>query len=301
MRILTVGVGLKGGEISSLLHRKGAKVNRAKLFRCYAILNRLEDVKKVKIDEENKFFLPRSLDVTGVFNEILSRYEIYEGAMIVTSFKNEDVKVAVEVCKKLKGVFEDPIIVLGVLNTNDLSGEVREKMKALKEFSDYMILTREERVDETVEALNVLARVGEIDLKRRLAGEVVVDTSDLFNALSREGFTILGHAKRNVPLFKFFMKRSQLLALRTQRMIDLVRSAVENTSFEGDVETAKSALIVFSGNPEEITMDGLFASIRLVESLNESMVVRYGDYPIPNSRFVSAVVLFSGIRRVKFD
>lgn len=302
MRILTIGVGLKGAEISSVLHRKGIRVNRVPLFRCYAVLNRVEDVGNVKLDERNKFFIPRSLDVTSILNEIMSRYEIHEGAMIITSFDNEDVNVAVEISRRLKDVFEDPIMILGILNRGDIySGEIKRKMKQLKDVSDFLILTMDEKIDETVEALNILARVGEIDLKKRIAGEVVVDTSDLFNALSKDGFTILGQAKRGIPFLRFLMKRSQLLAIRTQRMLDLVKEAVNNLSFDGDIETAKKSLIVFAGNPEEITMDGLFASINFIESLNKEMVIRYGDYPIPNARFVSAVVLFSGLRRIKFD
>ncbi|ADB57466.1 FtsZ/tubulin family protein [Archaeoglobus profundus] len=302
MRLLTIGVGTKGAEISSLLYKRGVKVNRIPLFRCYAVLNNLNDVSKIKLDEKNKFYLPKNSDVTGIINEIMSRYEIHEGAMLITSIKEEDFNVTIELSRKLREVLDDPVMVLGVLSLKNVdSGELRRRIKSLKEFSDYLLLTREESVNETVEALNILARVGEIDLKRRVAGEVVVDTSDLFNALARDGFTVLGQSKRSIPIFKFFMKRSQLLALRTQRMVEMVKDAVRNLSFNGDIESAKSSLIVFAGNPDEITMDGLFASISFVESLNDGMVVRYGDYPIPRARFLSTVVLFSGLRKIKFD
>ncbi|WP_457550135.1 cell division protein [Archaeoglobus sp.] len=302
MRLLTIGVGTKGAEVSSLLHRKGVKVNRIPLFRCYAVLDDVDEVGKLKLNEKNKFYLPKSSDVTGIVNEIMSRYEIHEGAMLITSIKEEDVNVTVELGSRLKEILDDPVMILGILDLKETdSGELRGKIKKLKDSSDYLILTKDENVNECVEALNVLARVGEIDLRRRIAGEVVVDTSDLFNALTKDGFTVLGQSKRNIPLFKFFMKRSQLLALRTQRMVDMVRDAVRNLSFDGDIRSAKSSLIVFAGNPDEITMDGLFASISFVEGLNEDMVVRYGDYPIPRARFVSVVVLFSGLRKIKFD
>ncbi|WP_457549011.1 cell division protein [Archaeoglobus sp.] len=302
MRLLTIGVGTKGAEVSSLLHRKGVKVNRIPLFRCYAVLDDVDEVGKLKLNEKNKFYLPKSSDVTGIVNEIMSRYEIHEGAMLITSIKEEDVNVTVELGSRLKEILDDPVMILGILDLKETdSGELRGKIKKLKDSSDYLILTKDENVNECVEALNVLARVGEIDLRRRIAGEVVVDTSDLFNALTKDGFTVLGQSKRNIPLFKFFMKRSQLLALRTQRMVDMVKDAVRNLSFDGDIRSAKSSLIVFAGNPDEITMDGLFASISFVEGLNEDMVVRYGDYPIPRARFVSVVVLFSGLRKIKFD
>lgn len=302
MRLLTIGVGTKGGEISSFLYRKGVKVNKIPLFRCYAILSSVDDINRIKLDEKNKFYLPKSLDVTGVMNEILSRYEIYEGAMLITSLDNEyDVNLTFELGKRLRDVFEDPIIILGVVGGIKDSGEFRSRVRTLKRVSNVLMLTRGDKIEDTLEALNVIARVGEVDLKKRVAGEVVVDTSDFFNAVVSDGFTVLGHARKNLPFFRFFMKRSQLLAIRTQRMLEMVREAVRNLSFEGDVESANSALIVFAGNPDEITMDGLFSCINFIESLNRDMVVRYGDYPIPNARFVSSVVLFSGLRRFKLD
>ncbi len=296
MRLLTIGVGSKGGEVLSLLHRKGVRVNGIPLFRCYAILRNLEEVERVKIDERNKFYVQR--DITGIINEIMSRYEIHEGAMVITSM--EDVDIAVEVSEKLRDILDDPVISLGIVDVKD-SEEFRNGVRALKKSSDYLILAKESTLYEVVNALNVLARVGEIDLKKRIAGEVVVDTSDLFNALSKDGFTVVGQSKRSLPIFRFFMKKSYLLALRTKRMVEMVDEAVKNLSFDGDVGSAKSALVVFAGNPDEITMDGLFSCINYLESLNGDMVIRYGDYPIPRARFLSAVVLFSGIRKVRLD
>ncbi|RLI84380.1 MAG: cell division protein [Archaeoglobales archaeon] len=301
MKLLTIGVGRRGAEISSLLHRKGAKVNRIPLFRCYAILSSVDDVAEIKLKERNKFYIPKRLDVVGVINEILSRYEIHEGAVIITHMNRYDVETALEVCRKLRDVFEDPIMILGVVGSIEDSGEFRCFVRSLKDVSNVLILTREDKINETVNAFNVIARVGEIDLRKKVAGEVVVDTSDFFNAVLSEGFTVVGYAKRNIPFFRFFMKRSHLLAIRTQRMLDMVREAIENLSFEGDVNSAKSSLIVFAGNPNEITMDGLFSCIDFVEGLNSEMVIRYGDYPIPNARFISSVVLFSGLRRFRLD
>jgi len=301
MRLLTIGIGRKGAEISSLLYKKGVKVNRIPLFRCYAILSDVSDIARIRLDEKNKFYIPGSLDVTGVINEILNRYEINEGAILITNLNRFDVEITTKVGEKLKDVFEDPIMVLGVVRSIEDSGEFRRMVRLLKKVSNVLMLVREDKIVESIEALNVIARVGEIDLRRRVAGEVVIDTSDFFNSVLCEGFTVLGYAVRKLPLFRFFPKRSHLLAIRTKRMLDMVKEAIDNLSFEGDVESAKSSLIVFAGNPNEITMDGLFSCINFIESLNRDMVIRYGDYPIPNARFLSSVVLFSGLRRFKFD
>jgi cell division GTPase FtsZ len=75
---------------------------------------------------------------------------------------------------------------------------------------------------------------------------------------------------------------------------------MKNLSINGDIEDAKSALLLFAGNPNEITMEGLFSSIALIENLNKNIVIRYGDYPIVGSRKIASVVLFSGIKRLRF-
>jgi len=306
MRLLTIGIGARGGKFLSLLDKKSLRVNKMPLFRCYAILNDVEEVGKVKINDNNKFFLPKKdrLDVTGVLNEILSRYEVYEGSMLVTSLGDEfDVLVTAEVGKSLLNVFDDPVITLGILPSFEEvnSSDLRDRIRILKEASNVLLLVEEDKAEQSVEALNILARVGEIDIKKRIAGEVVVDTSDVFNALVKDGFSVFGVSKRSLPMFRFFSKRSTLMAERTQRMIDMVNEAVKNLSLNGDISSAKSSLIVFAGNPDEITMEGLFSCIEYIESLNDEIIVRYGDCPIPNAKYVCVAVLFSGITRFNLD
>jgi cell division GTPase FtsZ len=118
-----------------------------------------------------------------------------------------------------------------------------------------------------------------------------------------EGFSVFGFAERSLPitwLYKVLLrKESELVAVRTQRMVEMLEDALQNLSVNGDVETAKSALIVFAGNPNEITMDGMFSCIERIENLNDSIIVRYGDYPIPRSPYISVVLLLAGITRFK--
>ncbi len=310
MKLLTIGIGRKGSEVSSLLAKKGVKVNRIPLFRCYAVTNSLDDLKAIKLGQKNKFWLMARdgrIDVRSVLNEMLSRYELHEGSLIITSLDDEfGVDTAVEFGKNLMRFSDDPVIGLGIVppfervDPNDLRRRIRKFREAVR----VLMLVEEEMIGQNlVEALNVIARVGEIDLKKRIAGEVVIDTSDVFNALMFEGFSAIGFAKRRLPVTWFYKvllrKDSEVIAVRTQRMVEMVEEALQNLSVKGDVETAKSALIVFAGNPNEITMDGMFSCIEMVEKLNENMVVRYGDYPIPRSQSVSVVLLLSGITRFR--
>jgi cell division GTPase FtsZ len=131
----------------------------------------------------------------------------------------------------------------------------------------------------------------------------VVDTSDVFNALKADGFAIAGMAERKIPFSLrdvIFRRESELKAIRTRRMVELTEEALKNVSINGDIENAKSALLLFAGKPDEMTMEGLFSSIAMIENLNRDIVVRYGDYPMPGTRRVFAVLIFSGIRKFRF-
>ncbi len=310
MKLLTIGVGKKGSKLSSLLAKKGVKVNKIPLFRCYAVTDSLEDLRSIKLSQKNKFWLMAGggrVDVRSILNEILGRYEIHEGSLIITSLDDEfGVATAVEFGKRLMDYSEDPVIGLGIVppiesvNPNELKQRIRKLRYAVR----VLMLVEESRIDRNlIEALNIIARVGEIDLKKKIAGEVVIDTSDVFNALICEGFSVFGFAKRGLSiswLYKVLLRReSELVAVRTQRMVEMVNDALQNLSVQGDTETAKSALIVFAGNPNEITMDGMFSCIEMIENINDNIVVRYGDYPIPRAPYISVVLFLAGITRFK--
>jgi len=307
MRLLTIGIGKNGAEVSSLLARKGAKVNKVQLFKCYGIVHKVEDLRCIRLNEENKFYLipNERIDVTGVLNEILSRYEIYEGSLLITSIDvEENVITTVEVGKYLATYLEDPIIgliIIPPLNDVDI-GEFRRRVNRLKKVIDVLIFIEKSKVtpDYLVEAMNILGRIGEIDLKKRIIGEVVVDTSDIFNTLLGKGFSIFGFAKRKIlPWWlRIILNKSELKALKTRRMIELVKDAMKNLSIQADIKSASKALLIFSGDPNEITMDGLLSSVEIIERLNDKIVVRYGEYYMPRAQHLYSVLLFSGLTKL---
>ena len=309
MRLLTIGIGKNGAEVASLLARKGAKVNKVQLFKCYGIVHDIKHLRSLKLNEKNKFYLTpdEKIGVTGVLNEILSRYEIYEGSLLITSIDiEENVLTTVEVAKYLATYLDDPIIGLIIIPPLDevIISEFKRRVNMLKKVIDVLIFIERSKVmtDYLVEAMNILGRIGEIDFKKKVIGEVVVDTSDIFNTLLGKGFSIFGFAKRKIlPWWlKIMVNKSELKALKTRRMIELVKDAMNNLSIQADIKSASRALLIFSGNPNEITMDGLLSSVELIENLNDKMVVRYGDYPIPRAQHLSSVLLFSGLTKLVF-
>jgi len=312
MRLLTIGCGERGARISELLFKKGAKVNGVPLFKCYSISDNIELIGNLKMDDERKFFILRdgdSVDVKGFSNSVFSKYEVIEGSLLITSLIDDYGFVTTYTLGlELRELTEDPIIGLAIVpRLGEVSiEEVRRRIKKIKEAVDVLLLFEDKPEMETylLNSLNVLSMVGEVDMKKRRTGEVVIDTSDIFNTLVKDGFSVLGFASRKLQLNWFrrvmFGSKSEIKGIRTKRMIEMVQEAMNNLSIQGDIEDAKTALIVFSGNPNEITMEGLFSSISMLEKINSSIMVRYGDYPIVRSLNLSVILLFSGIRRFKF-
>lgn len=316
MKLLTIGSGNRGAIIADLMAKHGIKVNRVPLFKCYAISDNVELLKSLRgVKDENRFHiwaenLLNEKDVKSIVNTIFSKYELFESLLLVTSLGEEfGYSLTTKFAKVLREVCEEPVIALGVLpSLNDYSnlGELRNRIKELRKVVDVLILFEENQNTDSriIESLNILAMVGEIDLKKRQAGEVVVDTSDVLNSLKKDGISVIGISKRDLPfsLFRkiFRRKRYEIKGLKAQRMVEMFKEAIENNLSIGiDLETAKSALVVFSGDPEEITMDGLFSCIKMLEKINPDIEVRYGDYPIRSNQ-LTAVVLFSGITRLRF-
>ncbi len=308
MRLLTIGMGAKGAQLSDALAKYGAKVNRAKLFKCYAVDNEIDGLKALKgIPERDRYLAHTQRDAGGVVNSILERYELFEGALILTSLPDDfGYSAGMELAEKLRKSIEEPILALATLPRDAELAEMRRRIRELRKSVDVLLLYEENDglVRNVVESLNLLALVGEIDLKKRQAGEVVVDTSDVFNSLAKEGISVIGTARRKLPPFlirRLLMRKSyEIRGVRSQRMIDMLKNACNDLSVDIEIESAKSALIVFSGDPEEITMDGMFSCVTIMEEmLSPHAEIRYGDYPC-KSREMSLVLLLSGVTRLKF-
>jgi len=218
MRLLTIGSGLRGAKIAEIMHKKGVRVNRVPLFKCFAVLNNEEHLRDVSIGDDRKYYIHGLKgDVSGFINQITSLYEIFEGSLVLTSLEDDFGYItSLELCKKLRKVTEDVVISLALVPQPDTSsiGEIKKRIRSLKEVSDILILFEGEIGVERkiLEVMNLLALAGEIDLKKRVAGEVVVDTSDVFNALKHDGFAIAGLAERKIPFNiknVFFGKKSR--------------------------------------------------------------------------------------------
>jgi|Deesub1362B_J571_1020462.scaffolds.fasta_scaffold00440_7 cell division GTPase FtsZ len=314
MRLITIGTGNRGAVLADLIAKKGIRVNRVPLFKCFAVSNEVDLLRTLKtIPAAKRFHVwGKSLhdkDVMSIINSILSYHEIYEGFLVLTSLDEEfGHAMSVELCRKLMKISEEPVISLGILPNLDRANlfVLKERIMELRKACDVLIIFEEgENTDPLIlDSLNTISMVGEIDIRKRTTGEVVVDTSDVINSMKKEGISVIGVSERKLPLWpirKYINRNNyEIKGLKARRMMEMCEEAINsNVSSNIDIESASSALIVFSGDPEEITMDGMFSCIGELQKVNPFMEIRYGDYPIKTNK-LTAVVLLSGIKKLKF-
>ncbi|MFO7967304.1 MAG: cell division protein [Archaeoglobaceae archaeon] len=312
MKLLTIGCGNRGSAVADLMAKKGIRVNKTPLFKSYAISNEVETLKTLKsIHKDKRFHVWGSLnrkDVGSIINTIFSNYEIYEGFLVPIGLDEEfGFTMGIELCEKLNEICEEPILSLGILPNLDETDllEMKKRIRELRKKSDVLLLFEEKENTEAMllNSLNIISMVGEIDIKSKNTGEVVVDTSDVINSMLKEGISVIGVSGTKLPFWPLrkilYRDEYEIKGLKTRRMVELCEDAMENLSSDVDVKDANSVLIVFSGDPEEITMDGMFSCLSMLEDINPYFEIRYGDYPVKLSHLY-AVLLFSGIKKLKF-
>jgi cell division GTPase FtsZ len=80
------------------------------------------------------------------------------------------------------------------------------------------------------------------------------------------------------------------------RITSLVRRAtLGRLTLPCEIDSAERGLVVVSGPPEQLSRKGIERARRWLEEATGTMEVRSGDDPVPDSNFVAAVVLRSGV------
>jgi hypothetical protein len=313
MRLLSLGLGKKGCRIVGLLGKNGERINNVNLFKCYAIHRELPFLTKIELPEFNKFtaWLDDDEAARSVVNTIFSRNEFFEASLLITELMDDyGFNFALKFGDELMSLSEDPVIVLAILPHLEVGTnyeEIRRRLKLLSESSHFLILFEERNNlhQMILNSLNMMALVGEIDLKKKIAGEVVIDTSDIFNSLLKRGLSTLGYSSTEIKKGFFdklaFWREEEPAKRKSDRMVKLMNRAIdENLSARCDLETAKSVLVLFEGNPDFITMDGMFSCLKLLNQKFPRIEMRYGDYPVPGSKTLRSMVLFSGMTGFKY-
>jgi cell division GTPase FtsZ len=134
--------------------------------------------------------------------------------------------------------------------------------------------------------------------------ETVVDASEVINTLSGGGISTVGYATSKLDraemgiLSRLGGKRAEVDELdAVNRITSTVRrAALGRLTLPCDIHSAGRALVVVSGPPEYLSRKGIENARRWLEESTGTMEIRGGDYPVPDSEHVAALVLLSGIR-----
>jgi cell division GTPase FtsZ len=225
--------------------------------------------------------------------------------------------------RRLKTLFSEPVYGLGILPGRDEGGiyslnAARSFKTLVDEVDNLMMFDNDawrktgESVeagydkinDEIVKRYGVLFNAGEVD-DPSVAGESIVDSSEIINTLATEGVSTIGYATSKVEkeeeggfLSRFRRNDEKMIdaSADTNRITSVVRSAtLGRLTLPCDIRGAERILVLVAGPPEHLNRKGIERSRKWLEEETGCMVVRGGDYPIPNSNYVAAVALLSGV------
>lgn len=336
MRVLAIGCGGAGCNIADLLQKEGIRSPENTLFRCFLIDNDINHLKSLKnVPVERKFHIPSGFisetdllekkDLISLVNILSEEREPIDAFLIILSLESDfGTIIAEKLAKKLKEIFEEPVFSIGVVPSIDTPDffikKIPSKIQNTGKAVDTLILF-ENMVEgrpatsfedfkkinmKIVNLMNLFAVVGESEYKRKDHSEVVIDTSDFFNTLKKGGISAVGVARKKIPrsfLDRILSRRKKDVAgYKTSRVLELMKEAIyDNLSVRSDFGSARSVLIIIIGPPMEITMDGFFGCITTLEDLAPMAEVRWGDFPIPKSKYLSVVVMFSGIKGLSLE
>jgi len=223
--------------------------------------------------------------------------------------------------RQLKHLYSEPVYGLGVLPASDEGGiytlnAARSFRTFVREIDNLLLFDNDawqqagESVregyrkinEELVTRFGVLFRAGEVE--GDAVAESVVDSSEIINTLGSGGVASVGYAtsevRRDRGLLDRFRRDGQDADHDPVNVVtSLVRQATRGRlTLPCDVQGADRALCVVAGPPKWLSRKGLSRARTWLEEETGSMEVRGGDYPLPGTHQLAAVVVFSGVTEV---
>ncbi|HEY4673597.1 MAG TPA: tubulin/FtsZ family protein [Nitrososphaerales archaeon] len=224
--------------------------------------------------------------------------------------------------KALKEVYSEPVYALALLPSSDEGklnaanadrciGELSKSVDAVFYFDNELWRGEAKSLkdsfldmnDTVVKPLIPLFAAGEVTSSGRV-GVKVIDSSDIMHSL--HGSAVYGYSewarsvKDTVKGFAkkvFFVNKTSFDQLEpSTRCLALVQSAASGKlSAETDPHKAQYALSLIEGHPEDLSREGMDSARRWLEEFTSGAEVRAGDYPIPRTRQMIVVTVFSGL------
>jgi cell division GTPase FtsZ len=261
-------------------------------------------------------------DVLGAVDE-LSTHETDAFLVVAGLGGGTGSGAAPVIARELRRIYTEPVYGLGILPGRDEGGiytlnAARSFRTFVDEVDNLLVLDNDAWVKEGESLRAGFTAINE-DVARRLgilftAGEptagavpeTVVDASEIINTLSGGGVSTVGYATSKLDrtgmglLSRLGRREAAVDELETVNRITSTvrRAALGRLTLPCDIHSTERALVVVSGPPAYLSRKGIEDARKWFEGVTGTMEVRGGDYPVPDSDYVAALVLLSGVRKV---
>ncbi len=224
--------------------------------------------------------------------------------------------------KHLKRIYTEPVYGLGILPGSDEGGiytlnAARSFQTFVREVDNLLVFDNDawRRTGESMESgyeeinreivtrFGLMFSAGEVEMGDDVA-ESIVDSSEIINTLSGGGVSTIGYASEEVEnkqtggLLSRFTGNDEPeidTSHNTNRITSLVRkAALGRLTLPCEIDAVERGLLVTAGPPQYLNRKGIERGRKWLEEQTGSMEIRGGDYPLPQSNQVSAIVLLSG-------
>ncbi len=273
-----------------------------------------------RVAEEDIHFIKRAISRHGTHN--IDAFLVIAGLGGGTGSGGSSI-----IARALKESYSEPVYSLAILPSEDegqlMAFNAAKSLHTLSEEVDAIFLwdnqiwqssglsmkdTYTEMNNRIVDPFLTLLGAGEVTSSSRV-GVKVVDASDII--YSTTGYVTMGYSgwqKSSVAVVKDvgmkilpFLKKSSVQDLDpTTRCFSLIQDAANGMlSAECNYASATKAMFIVSGTPSEISRQGIDKARVWLEQVTAGAEVRGGDYPMPMSKSLSSVVMFSGLQEIE--
>ncbi|MGQ4557448.1 tubulin/FtsZ family protein [Halobellus sp. GM3] len=224
------------------------------------------------------------------------------------------------IARELSRLYTEPVYGLGILPGSDEGGiytlnAARSFRTFVREVDNLLVFdndawrTSGESLHGGYASLNeeIARRIGVLLGAGEVSGsavpESVVDASEIINTLAGGGVSTIGFANSRLDRAPRGLFGRREAAPDETEVLNRITTAVRratlgNLTLPANPKSTERALVVVSGPPQYLSRKGVESARKWLEEEIGTMEVRGGDYPVPESNYVAAVVVLSGVTDV---
>lgn len=224
------------------------------------------------------------------------------------------------IAREIGRLYAEPVYGLGALPGQDEGGiytlNAARSIQTFVRETDNLILVDNDGWRNQGESLGAGYDAINTDIARRLGilfsagesdsdvAESVVDASEIINTLGTGGVTTIGYATSHIDrpqgglLKRLSGSKPEKIDTQNQIVSTVRMATLGRLSLPCEITSTERALVVIAGPPAYLDRKGAERSRKWLEEATGTMEVRGGDYPVPDSEYLAAVVVLSGVSKV---